>query len=110
MYHLDEETIMVFIDVSSVPKLHKQSISTEIRLGGNVTLTQTIEIMNSVDTTPGFEYCSYIAEHINRVANVPVRNVGHLCRNCIANSEPVLKEGFRKNFRNKIFKVSTLTG
>lgn len=78
---MDEENIMVFIDVSSVPKLHKQSISNEIRLGGNVTLTHTIEIMNSVETTPGYEYCSYIAEHIERVANVPVRNVGHLALN-----------------------------
>lgn len=73
---MDEENIMVFIDVSAVPKLHIQSIENEIRLGGNVTLTQTIEIMNSVATTPGFEYCSYIAQHIERIANVPVRNVG----------------------------------
>lgn len=75
VYRLDEN-LMVFIDVSSVPELHLQSVSNEITLGGNVSLTQTIDIMNNVATKPGFEYCRYIAEHIDRVANVPVRNVG----------------------------------
>lgn len=72
-----DDSLMVFIDVSSVPELHMQSVSNEIILGGNVSLTQTIDIMNSVAKTPGFEYCRYIADHIDLVANVPVRNVGY---------------------------------
>lgn len=67
---------MVFIDVTSVPELHTQSISDVITLGANVTLADTMNIMNSVATTAGFEYCLYLAQHIDLVANVPVRNVG----------------------------------
>lgn len=76
---------MVLIDVTSVPELHMQSVSNEITLGGNVSLTQTIDIMNSVATKQGFEYCRYIADHIDLVANLPVRNVGIIIYECPLN-------------------------
>lgn len=35
-----------------------------------------MEILTEASTKSGFEYCSHLIDHIDLIANVPVRNVG----------------------------------
>lgn len=70
------ENLKIFIDVMSVAELRSHSISgSDLVIGGNVTLTEVIEIMNRASGTVGFEYCKRLAKHVGKIANVAVRNV-----------------------------------
>lgn len=67
-----------YIDISNVPELKKCSVDNRagIVLGAAVTLTEMIDFLkNKVANMDGFEYGKYMGNHIERVANVPVRNV-----------------------------------
>lgn len=45
-------------------------------LGANMTLTKTIYLFNNLSTTNSeFAFLKKVAEHIDLIANVPVRNV-----------------------------------
>jgi len=44
-------------------------------LGGNVTLTDAMQVFLVAAKRPGFEYCAQLWQHFNLIANVPVRNV-----------------------------------
>lgn len=71
--------IDVFIDITDVTELRTHSISDEaIIIGGGVSLTETIQILQKATATPGFEYCEHLVKHIDLIANVPVRNVSAL--------------------------------
>lgn len=48
-------------------------------LGGGTTLTEVIRLLKENSKLPGFEYGQRVATHLERVANVSVRNVGGLC-------------------------------
>lgn len=68
--------IEVYIDISSIPELHQIEISTEICLGGNVSLTEAMRVFSKIaKEKPEFKYLQEIYEHWDLVANVPVRNV-----------------------------------
>lgn len=69
--------IEVFMDVTSVPELHSSSIGTNnVQIGANVSLNETIKILiSAANTNSNFEYCRVMATHIDKIANVPVRNV-----------------------------------
>lgn len=69
------ENLKVFIDITGVEELRTHVIGSELVLGGNVTLTETMEILTNASTQPGFEYCKHLVDHIDLIANVPVRNV-----------------------------------
>ncbi|BES97397.1 2 iron, 2 sulfur cluster Hypothetical protein [Nesidiocoris tenuis] len=74
----------VYIDVNGVPELHEVQVHSEgITLGGNVSLTETMELFqNLAKEQPGkFLYCKTLADHIDLIANVPVRNCGTLAGN-----------------------------
>lgn len=59
-----------------MPELHLHTIAQDfITFGGNVTLTEMIDILQKGSKNDGFEYCKLVADHIDLVANVPVRNV-----------------------------------
>lgn len=65
----------LFIDITSVPELRSHSIGDEFVIGANVALAEFEQLLKNVSQTNGFEYCKYLAEHIGKIANVPIRNV-----------------------------------
>lgn len=70
------ENLKYFIDISGVEDLRSHSISaSELVLGANVSLTETMEILTKASNQIGFEYCKHLVDHIDLIANVPVRNV-----------------------------------
>ncbi|GAB0096817.1 hypothetical protein DMENIID0001_123850 [Sergentomyia squamirostris] len=74
--------IETFIDVSSVTELRSYNISETITLGGNVTITEWMTILQqAVGARSGYMYCSRVRDHIDHMANVPVRNVGTIAGN-----------------------------
>jgi len=77
-----DPNIQVFIDITSVDELHSYTVDNEITLGANVSLTETMRILErAVESHPKFEYCRAVVKHIDLVANVGVRNVGTLAGN-----------------------------
>ncbi|GAB0095798.1 Aldehyde oxidase/xanthine dehydrogenase [Sergentomyia squamirostris] len=74
--------IQTFIDISSVTELRSYSIGDSIILGGNVTITEWMSILQqAANERSGFMYCFRVRDHINHIATVPVRNVGTLAGN-----------------------------
>ncbi|EDW80734.1 uncharacterized protein Dwil_GK11684 [Drosophila willistoni] len=74
--------IQHYIDVNMVPELKQYSIESDhILLGGNLTLTETMEVFQLAAQRSGFEYCLQLWQHFNLIANVPVRNNGTLAGN-----------------------------
>lgn len=71
----------MFIDVHDVVELRSHSFGNELVIGGNVSLNETMKILMEASTTTGFEYCKDLANHIDLIANYPVRDVGLEC-NC----------------------------
>lgn len=67
--------IDVFIHVNDVEELRLMNVGAQIVLGGLVSLTETMEFLKHAAKKPGFEYCSHLLNHIDLIANVPVRNV-----------------------------------
>jgi len=68
-----------FIDVHGVDELHQHSSEgQQLKLGANLSLTQTMEILWTTSRRPGFEYLNVLWSHIDLIANVPVRNVSIL--------------------------------
>lgn len=69
--------IEVYIDITEVLELVKYYIKGDLLiLGANMTLTKTIDLFNNLAiTNPEFRFLKKVAEHIDLIANVPVRNV-----------------------------------
>lgn len=71
-----KSNLKIFIDIMSIPELRSHSIgAVELVIGANVTLNEMIDILNKAARTSGYEYCKRLATHIEKIANVPVRNV-----------------------------------
>ncbi|KAH8265260.1 hypothetical protein KR038_002708, partial [Drosophila bunnanda] len=71
-----------FIDVNGVEELHQHSADgQQLKLGANLSLTQAMEIIRTACKQPGFEYLDTLWNHIDLIANVPVRNSGTLAGN-----------------------------
>ncbi|EDV43518.1 uncharacterized protein Dana_GF16483 [Drosophila ananassae] len=71
-----------FIDVNGVEELHQHSFEgQQLKLGANLSLTQTMAIIRTTSKQPGFEYLEVLWNHIDLIANVPVRNSGTLAGN-----------------------------
>ncbi|XP_049801265.1 uncharacterized protein LOC126236198 isoform X3 [Schistocerca nitens] len=76
------EDIEVFIDISNVEELKSHSVTTNVTVGGNVTLNEAMALFHDLaNTQKGFKYLKMIAEHIDLVANIPVRNIGTIAGN-----------------------------
>lgn len=78
----------VYIDVTSVPELSQHMLTNnKLLLGGNVTLSDTMDIILelSKDKEKEFGYLKNVWDHIDVVANVPVRNVSIAYRRCVQN-------------------------
>lgn len=67
----------VYVDIWSVKELVTYEIGNdELSLGANMSLTKTMELFYSLSTkNPKFKYMKGLADHIDLIANVPVRNV-----------------------------------
>lgn len=67
----------IYIDVTGVSELTTYSFNNNsLILGGNFTLAHAIELFTKMSKeNKNFAYLSDMAEHINLIANVPVRNV-----------------------------------
>lgn len=68
----------IYIDVTSVLELKISEISNgKYILGANTTLTTSIELLKQMaeDNSEEFAYLTNIANHIESIANFPVRNV-----------------------------------
>lgn len=65
-----------WIDITSVPELISHKVDTNLILGANVALNDTMAIMSKVaKEIGGFWYLEKVAKHIDLVAHVAVRNV-----------------------------------
>ncbi|CAL8096700.1 unnamed protein product [Orchesella dallaii] len=71
-----------FIDINGIPELRKTVVDDSgITIGGGVSLTQIINLLQEANETAGLEYGKRIATHLERVANVSVRNNGTIAGN-----------------------------
>uniref|UniRef100_A0A182Q7D1 FAD-binding PCMH-type domain-containing protein n=1 Tax=Anopheles farauti TaxID=69004 RepID=A0A182Q7D1_9DIPT len=71
------DRIRVFLDLSSVEELRRHTITDELVVGAGLTLTEFIALLEqTAEQHLNFTYCTQMAKHIRRVANLPVRNVG----------------------------------
>jgi len=70
------QDIKHFIDVRGVTELKQHSLdSNQLKLGANLSLSQTMDILKSTSQQTGFEYLKELWQHLDLIANVPVRNV-----------------------------------
>ncbi|KAF6204371.1 hypothetical protein GE061_002712 [Apolygus lucorum] len=96
----------VYIDLNGVPELHETQVSSEgITLGGNVNLTQAMELFRNVakEQPSKFSYCKTLSDHIDLIANVPVRNIGTIAGNLS------LKHDYEE-FPSDMFLMLTMVG
>lgn len=70
--------IKYWIDVRNIQELTTYSVGKSLILGGNITLSDTMEIIKEVCLERGFEYLEEIHRHFDLIANVSVRNVSLL--------------------------------
>ncbi|XP_062708343.1 xanthine dehydrogenase isoform X1 [Aedes albopictus] len=76
------EHLQAFIDVNAVDELHAHSLGNELVVGGNVSLTEFMDILtDSANKNNNFSYCKELVKHIDLIANVPVRNSGTIAGN-----------------------------
>lgn len=71
----------VHIDITSIPELSQHSVTNnKLMLGGNMTLTDTMDVIRklSQENDKYFGYLKNVWDHLDVVANVPVRNVNFL--------------------------------
>lgn len=72
----------VYIDISKVDELTTYSVNDKtLILGANLNLTATMKCFKKTAIeNPNFSYLSKLADHLDLVANVPVRNVSFLIK------------------------------
>jgi len=72
----------IYIDINDIPDLHKISKSDfGLVLGGNITLTTVLETFQKYSNDTGFKYLNHLAQHVEIIANVSVRNIGTIAGN-----------------------------
>ncbi|CAH1396596.1 unnamed protein product [Nezara viridula] len=72
----------VHINLNHVPELKDYKItSKQLELGANMSLTEAILLFLSISKTKNFGYLQVFANHIELIANVPIRNTGTLAGN-----------------------------
>lgn len=77
MYRIEKEP-EVYIDVNGLAELHGSDVNGDgIKLGANINLTEAMELFYKLakDQPGQYTYCRTMADHIDLIANVPVRNV-----------------------------------
>ena len=75
VYRLTEDT-KVYIDVGDVAELKSLTTEPNLVLGGNMSLTEAMDTFNRISKENArYKYTKALADHIDLIANVPVRNV-----------------------------------
>lgn len=68
----------VYIDLNGIPELHAMEITSDgLKIGANVNLTEAMEFFYKMaqEKPNQFAYCNTLADHIDLIASIPVRNV-----------------------------------
>ncbi|XP_063928230.1 uncharacterized protein LOC135141244 [Zophobas morio] len=83
VYQAYANPVDLYIDVTSIPELTLYEFKGDsLVLGANITLSNTIEVFQNIAKTyPNFSYLNQMADHIDLIANVPVRNRATLAGN-----------------------------
>ncbi|XP_014251130.1 indole-3-acetaldehyde oxidase-like [Cimex lectularius] len=77
-----EVSPIVYIDLGRIVELRDYKISdSHLDIGANMTLTDAMALFSKESAKPGFAYLKVLSDHIDLVANVPVRNIGTLAGN-----------------------------
>jgi len=75
VYRVTEDT-KVYIDVGDVAELKSLTTEPNLVLGGNMSLTEAMDTFNRISKENArYKYTKALADHIDLIANVPVRNV-----------------------------------
>ncbi|KAK5639262.1 hypothetical protein RI129_011754 [Pyrocoelia pectoralis] len=79
----------VYIDITSVKTLLEHTVTDDhLIIGANMTLTNTMHLFYNLATKHAqFSYLKKLADHIDLIATVPVRNVGTLAGNLFIKHE-----------------------
>ncbi|KAK9512029.1 hypothetical protein O3M35_000556 [Rhynocoris fuscipes] len=78
VYRIKEDP-EVYIDINGIPELHGYEVKADgIILGANINLTEAMELFYRLakEQPAIYAYCKTLGDHIDLVANVPVRNTG----------------------------------
>ncbi|GAB0089792.1 Aldehyde oxidase/xanthine dehydrogenase [Sergentomyia squamirostris] len=82
VYPNDNDSVEVYIDVSSVRELRTISMDSVLQVGANVPITEVIDALRKIsEVRNDFFYCRQLAKHMELVAHPAVRNVGTLAGN-----------------------------
>lgn len=66
----------MYIDVGDVAELKSLKTEPNLVLGGNMSLTEAMDTFYRISAeNAGYKYTKVLADHIDLIANVPVRNV-----------------------------------
>ncbi|CAD7078516.1 unnamed protein product [Hermetia illucens] len=79
--------IEIFIDVNNVTELRSYEVGNVVELGGNMPLTEVIDVLKSTSELRGFEYFRELLKHLDAVASVQVRNLGTIAGNLMIKYE-----------------------
>ncbi|XP_036145981.1 xanthine dehydrogenase/oxidase [Monomorium pharaonis] len=72
----------LYIDINDISELRRVEKTNEyLVLGGNTSLTKTLETFQKYSFKPGFKYLRHLAHHIEMIAHVPIRNIGSIAGN-----------------------------
>lgn len=67
-----------FVSLGQITELKNWTVdSTGITVGAGVTISETIAILNSTSAQEVVKFSTKVASHMERIANLPVRNVIH---------------------------------
>ncbi|KYN05924.1 PREDICTED: xanthine dehydrogenase/oxidase-like [Cyphomyrmex costatus] len=78
----------MYIDINNIPDMSNiTKTDSTLVLGGNVTLTMALQTFQKYSTETGFKYLEQLAEHIEMIANVPVRNIATIAGNLMLKYE-----------------------
>ncbi|CAL8082604.1 unnamed protein product [Orchesella dallaii] len=84
----DTDNVQAFLEITSIPEMQRITVgSTEIILGGSVTLVKGIETLKRAGALTGFQYTAGIAKHWGRIANTPIRNVATIAGNLMLKNQ-----------------------
>ncbi|XP_065561755.1 uncharacterized protein LOC136028074 isoform X2 [Artemia franciscana] len=75
------QNVSTIISLNSIPDLHKIEIKNEMIIGGSVPLSTFIKVLKDASDLDGFAYSSALADHLQKVANLAVRNTGSVAGN-----------------------------
>lgn len=70
------EQFNAFVDIGSIEGLKTVEIGPgNLVLGATLTLTKAIKVLKKASATSGFQYALPLSKHIQRIANLAIRNV-----------------------------------